>query len=74
VGYNFGEKRAGDQLIYVTDHGKFSRHTGWEPQVSLDGIVRGICKWYHGNRDLFAFSRAEQAMQAEWRAAVRRTA
>ena len=30
--YNFGDKRAGDQLIYVTDHGKFSRYTGWQPR------------------------------------------
>ena len=74
IGYNFGEKRAGDQLIYVTDHGKFSRHTGWEPQVSLDGIVRGICKWYRGNRDLFVSSPAEQAGRAEWLTAARRIA
>src|ERR1019366_5201381 len=57
VAYNFGEKRVGDQLIYVTDHGKFSRHTGWEPRVNLDGILKGIGKWYRSNRELFVPSR-----------------
>jgi len=74
VTYNFGEKRAGDQLIYVTDHGKFSRHTGWEPRVNVDGIIKGITKWYHGNRELFVPSRTERQGQPEWVGAVRRTA
>ncbi len=74
TGYNFGEKRAGDQLIYVTDHGKFSRHTGWQPRVSLDGIVKGICKWYRGNRELFAPARAERLVQPELLTPARRTA
>ena len=38
TGYNFGEQRVGDQLVYITNHGKFSRHTGWQPKVNLDGI------------------------------------
>ena len=27
--------RPGDQLIYVTDHGKLTRDTGWKPEVSV---------------------------------------
>ncbi len=52
--YNFGETRAGDQMIYVTDHGKFSRQTGWQPKVGLHDIVKGICKWYRRHHELFA--------------------
>jgi CDP-paratose 2-epimerase len=72
--YNFGAKRAGDQLIYVTNHGKFSRHTGWQPRVCLDGIVNGICKWYRGNHQLFAPPRAERLGRLELLIPERRTA
>jgi CDP-paratose 2-epimerase len=71
---NFDQQRAGDQLIYVTDYGKFSRHTGWKPRVNLDGILKGIYKWYKANRELFVTSRAERPSQAEFLAPVRRTA
>jgi len=74
AGHNFGEERAGDQRIYVTNHGKFSRHTGWQPEVNLDGILRGIHKWYRGNRELFAPSRAERLEQAGLLTPLRRTA
>jgi CDP-paratose 2-epimerase len=74
VNYNFGDKRAGDQLIYVTDHGKFSSHTGWRPQVNLHGIVNGICKWYHGNHQLFAPAPSERMGQLEMLVPARRTA
>ena len=32
-GYNSARQRAGDQLVYVTDHDKFTRHTGWQPGI-----------------------------------------
>ena len=72
--YHFGEGRAGDQLIYVTNHGKFSQQTGWQPEVNLDGILRGIHKWYRGNRELFAPSRAERLEGAALLTPLRRTA
>jgi CDP-paratose 2-epimerase len=75
AGYNVAEKRAGDQQIYVTDWGKFSSHTGWKPEVGLDGILKSIYKWYRGNRELFAPSRAERLLQAaELPAPMRRMA
>jgi CDP-paratose 2-epimerase len=75
AGYNFGESRAGDQLVYVTDYGKFSGHTGWKPAVNLDGILKGIYKWYRSNRELFSPSRAERLVQAaELLTPMRRTA
>ncbi len=73
--YDFGEKRAGDQLVYVTDHAKFSQDTGWQPKVDLDGILKGIHKWYRGNRELLAPSRAESLKEmSELAASSRRTA
>jgi CDP-paratose 2-epimerase len=72
--YNFGEQRAGDQFVYVTNYGKFSAHTGWKPEVDLNGIIRGIHKWYRSNRELFVPSRAERLAQAELLTPERRTA
>jgi len=60
VGCNFAEARAGDQLIYVTNHDKFSQAADWQPQVNLDGILKGIHKWYKANRELFVPSQAER--------------
>jgi CDP-paratose 2-epimerase len=71
--HKFGEKRVGDQLVYITDHGKFSRLTGWQPEVNLDGILKGIYRWYRGNRELLAPSRAE-LLEAQLLTPIRRTA
>lgn len=59
--YDFAQPRAGDQVVYVTDHGKFSRHTGWQPKAGVDAILAGIYEWYLGNRAVLAPLRAGQA-------------
>jgi CDP-paratose 2-epimerase len=73
VDYTLGERRVGDQLVYITDHGKFSRETGWQPKVNLDGILSGIHRWYRANRELLVPSRAER-LEAGLLAPARRTA
>jgi CDP-paratose 2-epimerase len=73
AGYNLGEKRVGDQLVYVTNHDKFSHATGWQPQVNLDGILKGIYRWYRSNRELLVPSRAER-LEAALLTPARRTA
>jgi CDP-paratose 2-epimerase len=74
AGYNFGEARAGDQLMYVTNHAKFSQATGWQPKAGVDEIVKSIYKWYRSNRERLVPSRAERLMQPELLEAVRRVA
>jgi CDP-paratose 2-epimerase len=74
AGYNFGEQRAGDQLIYVTNHGKFSRDTGWQPKGSVDDILRAIYKWYRSNHELLVPSRAERLRSPELLTPLRRVA
>jgi CDP-paratose 2-epimerase len=51
--YRFSNSRAGDQLVYVTDFGKFTEHTGWQPKHGVDAVLRGILQWHRGNRELF---------------------
>jgi CDP-paratose 2-epimerase len=50
--------RPGDQLIYVTDHGKLTRDTGWNPEINLEGALQRMQAWFRKNRDLFAPARA----------------
>jgi CDP-paratose 2-epimerase len=50
--------RPGDQLIYVTDHGKLTRETGWKPEVSVRETLENIYAWFRRNRDLFPTTRA----------------
>ena len=73
--YDFDGQRAGDQLFYVTDHGKFSRDTGWQPRTGVDEILGSIDRWYRGHRHLIA-SPAEEAgaEQAAWLTAAPRGA
>lgn len=52
------QMRPGDQLIYVTNHGKLTRETGWQPEVDVRGTVQHIHAWFRKNRDLFVPSRA----------------
>jgi CDP-paratose 2-epimerase len=51
--YERDERRPGDQFIYVTDHSKLTRHTGWQPQLTIRQTLMRIHDWWKHNRDLF---------------------
>jgi CDP-paratose 2-epimerase len=51
--YEVDAPRPGDQLIYVTDHGKLTRHTGWEPKVTVRQTLLRIYDWWKRNREVF---------------------
>jgi CDP-paratose 2-epimerase len=73
--YKFDGQRAGDQLFYVTDHGKFSRDTGWQPETGVVETLESICRWYRTHRHLFASPDAEIGVeQAGWLVTAPRTA
>jgi CDP-paratose 2-epimerase len=46
----FGGWRTGDQRFYVSDHGKFTRATGWRPKVSVAAGVRMLHRWLAEHR------------------------
>jgi CDP-paratose 2-epimerase len=46
--------RAGDQLVYVTDHSKLTRETGWRPQTGLRETLAALLDWWTRNRALHA--------------------
>ena len=51
------ERRAGDQLVYVTDNGKLQRHTGWRPEVNLRKTVELLCDFWEENHAALAARR-----------------
>jgi CDP-paratose 2-epimerase len=48
--YTSARARPGDQLFYVTDFQKLSRHTGWKPRLGLAEIVDRIYRWWRDER------------------------
>lgn len=46
--------RPGDQLVYVTDHGKLTKLTRWQPEVNLRTALENMLIWFKKNRDLIA--------------------
>jgi CDP-paratose 2-epimerase len=49
----FAKRRAGDQLVYVTDFSKLRRDTGWQPQMPLRQTLATMCEWLTHNHELF---------------------
>lgn len=53
IDYEMSDARPGDQLVYVTDHSKLTRDTGWKPQASLRQTLIRIQDWWKQNREVF---------------------
>lgn len=49
--YVLDDRRSGDQLVYVTDYGKFHRHTGWKPEMSVPRTLELLFDFWNQNRD-----------------------
>src|SRR5205085_2594257 len=64
-----GAWRTGDQLYYVSDHGRFSRATRWEPRVpAREGIAR-LYRWIAEHHTAAAASAATRPALANLRSA-----
>jgi CDP-paratose 2-epimerase len=50
----FGDWRAGDQKVYVSDISKLEQMLGWTPQIDVEGGVGRLIEWVKENRALFA--------------------
>ncbi len=49
--YVLDERRAGDQLVYVTDYGKLQRHTGWKPEIGVNETLALLRSFWQQNQD-----------------------
>jgi UDP-glucose 4-epimerase len=43
--YSLQRPRPGDQLFYVTDFDKLTKHTGWTPHLSVTQNIQMIWNW-----------------------------
>jgi CDP-paratose 2-epimerase len=57
----FERPRLGDQLVYVTDHSKLTRDTGWRPRTSVGEILKSLQRWFGDNRAILAGIRKASA-------------
>jgi CDP-paratose 2-epimerase len=48
--YSLQRPRPGDQLFYVTDFDKLTKHTGWKPRISVRQNIEMICDWWKQQR------------------------
>ncbi|MCI0349624.1 MAG: GDP-mannose 4,6-dehydratase [Acidobacteriales bacterium] len=62
--------RPGDQLVYVTNHQKLSRLTGWRPEYSVDETLHSLYDWRKRNKALFEEPEAEPGMAEDTLAAL----
>src|SRR5437763_270116 len=53
VDYIRDRHRPGDQLVYVTDHSKLTRDSGWRAEVSVAETLERIYAWWKRHRDMF---------------------
>jgi len=51
--YQLEPRRPGDQLVYLTDYGKFHRHTGWNPEIDLGKTLKLLHAFWEENQDNF---------------------
>jgi CDP-paratose 2-epimerase len=60
-----GERRVGDQAIYVTDNSKITHATGWKPEISLKKTIQLLQAFWEENHGvLTTHRRASAAAQA----------
>ncbi len=46
ISHRFEPARPGDQLFYVTDFAKLTRHTGWKPRMNVRQTLLAIHEWW----------------------------
>jgi CDP-paratose 2-epimerase len=56
--YELGPERVGDQLVYITDHAKLTRDTGWAPRAGIPEILGSLYAWFKLNRGKVASTRS----------------
>jgi CDP-paratose 2-epimerase len=55
--YTLENSRPGDQLVYLTDHGKISRHTGWKPETDLQKTLELLQQFWEKNQGILSLRR-----------------
>ena len=53
INLSFKKKRAGDQLIYVSDNSKIKKYTGWSPKLSVNLGLNLFLNWLIKEKKFF---------------------
>lgn len=53
VEFTSDRRRPGDQLIYVSDYTKFTRHTGWKPRFTVRQTLAAIFEFWKQHPEIF---------------------
>jgi CDP-paratose 2-epimerase len=56
--------RPGDQLFYITDFEKLTRHTGWQPRVTVSETLQRIYEWRQEHGRFFTPAVARNTLPA----------
>jgi CDP-paratose 2-epimerase len=51
VEWKSGPSRQNEDQVFVTNYGKFTSATGWEPKIGVDEGITRIMKWAGENAD-----------------------
>jgi CDP-paratose 2-epimerase len=52
-----GERRVGDQAVYITDNTKINRATGWKPEIGLKKTIQLLQAFWEENHDVLSTHR-----------------
>lgn len=52
-----GDRRVGDQSIYITDNKKITHATGWKPEISLPRTIQLLQEFWEENQDVLTTQR-----------------
>jgi UDP-glucose 4-epimerase len=52
IHFQMQKSRPGDQLFYITDFEKLSKHTGWMPRTNLRKTMEIIREWWQERRNV----------------------
>lgn len=63
-------RRPGDQLVYVSDHSKLSRDTGWKPKASVRQTLQAIYSFWKEHPAIFGESRPLRELETALPAAL----
>src|SRR5581483_67348 len=50
--YQRATVRPGDQLVYISDYSKLTKHTGWKPQTDVEQTVKMLLQFWQENHHL----------------------
>lgn len=56
-------RRPGDQLIYLSDYSKLSRHTGWKPRASVRETLLAIYTFWREHPEIFGGAPASRELE-----------